>query len=298
MKIPMNRISVFLIASLFISTGCVSNPFKKNQPEQISLEPPPGIAAPAHTLSQFQGTASAPSMPSYASLNGPELEVALTRSQQKSMVMQDEIAVLQEQLASTSNQLAQERMQNQPAQTLAAKPDVTSPLVMESAMGQLSLPGFEVRFDGSVVRIEIPADRVFEKTTAKILPSGVSILTQAADELARVYPRHFIGIEGHFDTEPLADTSWKSTHEFTAARSTAVFNFFISRTPLLKSQLFVVAHGSNHPVVSNATAAGRARNRRVELVIYPEQSDDQSFAEDGKSIKNVASSSAWQPVSP
>lgn len=298
MNIPMNRILVFLTASLFISTGCVSNPFKKTKPELISLEPPPGVAAPAHTLGQPQTTASAPVMPSYASLNGPELEVALTRSQQKSMVMQDEIAVLQEQLASTSNQLAQERMQNQPAQTFTAKPDSTSPLVMESAMSQLSLPGFEMRFDGGVVRVEIPADKVFEKTTANILPSGVSILTQAAEEIERVFPRHFVGIEGHFDTEPLADTSWKSTHEFTAARSTAVFNFFVSRTPLVKGQLFVVAHGSNHPVVSNATAAGRARNRRVELVIYPEQSDGQPFAQNGKSIKNMATSSVWQPVSP
>ena len=35
-------------------------------------------------------------------------------------------------------------------------------------------------------------------------------------------------------------------------------------------QLFVVGHGPNHPVVSNASDAGQARNRRIELVIYPE----------------------------
>jgi len=50
-----------------------------------------------------------------------------------------------------------------------------------------------------------------------------------------------------------------------------VFDFFTTRTPLRQGQLFLVAHGANHPVVSNATAAGRARNRRVELVIYPER---------------------------
>jgi outer membrane protein OmpA-like peptidoglycan-associated protein len=38
-----------------------------------------------------------------------------------------------------------------------------------------------------------------------------------------------------------------------------------------EGQLFLVAHGGNHPLVSNATAAGRARNRRVEIVIYPER---------------------------
>ncbi len=35
-------------------------------------------------------------------------------------------------------------------------------------------------------------------------------------------------------------------------------------------QLFTVAQGENNPRQSNATAAGRAANRRIELVIYPE----------------------------
>ena len=38
-----------------------------------------------------------------------------------------------------------------------------------------------------------------------------------------------------------------------------------------EKQLFLVAHGTNHPLVSNATAAGRSRNRRVELVVYPDR---------------------------
>ena len=38
-----------------------------------------------------------------------------------------------------------------------------------------------------------------------------------------------------------------------------------------ENQLFLVAHGANHPLVSNATSVGRARNRRVELVVYPDR---------------------------
>ena len=37
-------------------------------------------------------------------------------------------------------------------------------------------------------------------------------------------------------------------------------------------QLFVVGHGANHSAVSNAPPAGNARDRRVEIVVYP-QSD-------------------------
>ena len=51
----------------------------------------------------------------------------------------------------------------------------------------------------------------------------------------------------------------------------AVYEELTSRMRMRPDQLFVVGHGSNHPVVSNATAEGKQRNRRVELVIYPER---------------------------
>jgi outer membrane protein OmpA-like peptidoglycan-associated protein len=50
----------------------------------------------------------------------------------------------------------------------------------------------------------------------------------------------------------------------------AVYDALVRAAGVPANQLFVVGHGSSHPVVSNGTDAGRARNRRVELVIYPE----------------------------
>ena len=55
------------------------------------------------------------------------------------------------------------------------------------------------------------------------------------------------------------------------ARSAAVFDYLTTRGRMRPQELFLVGHGSNHPVVSNASAAGKARNRRVELVVYPDQ---------------------------
>jgi chemotaxis protein MotB len=97
------------------------------------------------------------------------------------------------------------------------------------------------------------------------------VLTQVSAEFERVDPGHFVGIEGHVDTEPLQNASWTSPHQLTAARSAAVFDFLTTRTSMHENQLFLVAHGANHPLVSNATSAGRSRNRRVELVIYPDR---------------------------
>ena len=185
-----------------------------------------------------------------------------------------EITALRDQLASTSTQLAQVRAvgpQSPPAAP-AAPPGTMTPTAMQSAMTTLALTGVEKRTDGGVVRIEIPADTLFESGGANLMPAGTALLTQISDEVERVYPGHFLGIEGHTDTEPLKNASWGSQHQLSVARASAVFDFLTSRTSLKQGQLFLVAHGPNHPVVSNATAAGRARNRRIELVINPERS--------------------------
>jgi len=266
--------SAVLIACASVA-GCALNPFQKQTPVAApSLEPPPGVAAPAHMLPQTQGSFAAPS---YADVDGRQLETSLARSRQESDVMQEEIAALRDQLASTSSQLAQARAAGMPPG--ADKPPrvgtdggvPVTPVVMQSAMTQLKLPDLQSRFDGAVVRIDIPADRLFDDGTANLVPQGAATLTQVATELDRVYPAHFVGIEGHIDTEPLQNAAWNSPHQLTAARAAAVFDFLTTRTSMHEKQLFLVAHGANHPLVSNATAAGRTRNRRVEIVIYPDR---------------------------
>jgi len=255
-------------------TGCARNPFRTTAPAgPLSLEPPPGIAAPAHMLPQ---AVSMQAPPSYADLDGRQLEAALVRSREQSQVMADELAALRDQLASTSQQLAQVRSAGMPppATTAGGAPGAaasTPSATMRSAVDQLALPDLEPRFDGAVVRIDVPADRLFDRSTANLLPGGAALLTQLAGEIERVYPGHFVGIEGHLDSEPLQNATWTSPHQLTAARAAAVFDFLTTRTPLREGQLFLVAHGANHPLVSNATAAGRARNRRVEVVVYPER---------------------------
>jgi chemotaxis protein MotB len=252
--------------------GCAGNPFRTAGPAAPpSLEPPPGVAAPAVTLPSATPTP----MPSYADVDGRQLEGMLTRSRQESQVLHDEVAVLREQLASTSAQLAQARAVGTPppaTDTPAASPaGQVTPVVMRSAMAEIVLPDLEPRFDGAVVRIDVPADRLFEAGTANLLPGGAALLTQVTGEIERVYPGHFIGIEGHTDSEPLASAMWGTPHQFTTARAAAVFDFLTSRTSISQSRLFLVAHGANHPLVSNATPAGRAKNRRIELVVYSER---------------------------
>lgn len=265
-----------VLAAVLAAIGCTQNPFRDALPQPAALAPP----AAATLMPPALARSSVAPLPSYADVDGGQLEAALVRSREESQIMQDEIVALRDQLASTSAQLAQTRSATMPVAATAGDPAAdptagraeTPAATMQSAMSDLSLVDLTPRFDGSVVRIDIPADRLFEEGTANLVPGGTALLTQVSKELDRVFPGHFVGIEGHADSEPLRNASWASPHQLTAARAAAVFDFLTTRTGMREAQLFLVAHGSNHPLVSNATAVGRARNRRVELVVYPERS--------------------------
>ncbi|MCY3015578.1 MAG: OmpA family protein [Planctomycetota bacterium] len=266
-----------VVASLFVAVaagGCTQNPFRA-APAMMPVSFAP--QAPSVPLSPSP-------LPSYANADPKALETQLARSRQETNLVQEEVSALREQLASTSSQLAQARAAARPAGppgTFAPPGDPGSqpvptvpaidPASMREGMNHLAIPGVTSRLDGAVVRIEIPADKLFEPGTASLLPAGAALLSQTATEVSGVFKGQFIGIEGHTDTEPLQNATWGSPHQLSVARASAVFDFLCGRTTLKPGQLFVVAHGPNHPVVSNATAAGRARNRRVELVVYPEQ---------------------------
>lgn len=253
------------------AAGCSQPLFRKPPSGPVSLVPPPGVAEPGASLPQA-GVVSPP--PSYADVDGRQLQTNLAQSRDENQLLKDEIGALRAQLASTSNQLALARGPAAAGATpfmAGMAPAGGGPVALQTALAQFAVPGVEKRFDGSVARIELPADRLFAGTGAVLLPGGSALLTQVATEVDRVFPRHFVGIEGHVDTEPVAQSSGGSPHQLTAARAATVFDFFTTRTPLREGQLFLVAHGANHPVVSNATSAGRTRNRRIELVIYPER---------------------------
>ena len=135
----------------------------------------------------------------------------------------------------------------------------------------INLPDVHVRRDGDVIRLELPGSRLFESGSARLQPGATELIADAAAQLMATYPDQILGVEGHTDTDPVTGRQWRNTHELSVARAMAVYDMLVSRTRYQAGQLFVVGHGPNHPVVSNATPEGKRRNRRVELVVYPER---------------------------
>ncbi len=214
-----------------------------------------------------------------------ELETILAQSRQQTRLVQDQYAAVREQMGSMSTQLAQLRDERKGLEqklesalassggsggsSLDKKPNVFSNSSLTNKLPDFSVAGIETRMDDGVIRIELPADRLFSPADARLRLDSVQLLDNVVVEIERNYPRQYVAIEGHTDTEPPQSTAWLNNHQISTARAAAVFDYLVQKTRLRPNQLFIVGHGANHPVASNATSAGRARNRRIELVIYP-----------------------------
>lgn len=208
------------------------------------------------------------------------LHAEIAKSQQQIQFLNEHVDKLSRQLADTANQLRSEQLAKQEAEkkieaVLASTRHRGGATIMpnsslENSLPAITLPNVEVRRDNDVIRIELPADRVFVQGTAQMQGSAQYLLDQVADAVARNYARQMIGIEGHADA---GNVSPAVIQQLTTAQTLAVYNALTTRNRLPSHQLFTVSHGSNHPLASNATTAGRARNRRIEIVIYPESID-------------------------
>ncbi len=260
------------------TAGCVQNPYgAQSQMNNLQQQQ----TALAQQSQQLQSRAST------LDQDNQELETLLAQSRQQNKLLQDQLAVMRDQLTSTTQQLSSTSQQlgqvrtekstiEQKAQaSLASTPRrAGASISANSSLGRdlpvFNIPGVEVRQDGDVVRIELPAEKMFDASAARLRMESTPMIDQVAAEIERNYPGHFIGIEGHTDTDPPANTQWLSNHQLSLARSQAVFEYLVARSRLKPNSLFVVGHGGNHPVVSNATTAGKLRNRRVELAVYPD----------------------------
>jgi flagellar motor protein MotB len=210
-----------------------------------------------------------------------EVESLLAQSRQQNRVLEDQLAAVRDQLRGVTTQLAEVRQEKDSSdkrvQALTASMQrrgsvsITPNNSLLQTLPAIKLPEVHVRRDGDVIRVELPGSRLFESGSARLQPTATTLITDVAAQLLATYPDQIVGVEGYTDSDPVTGRQWRNNHELSVSRATAVFEVLVSRTRYRADQLFVVGHGANHPVVSNATPEGKNRNRRVELVVYPEK---------------------------
>ena len=130
----------------------------------------------------------------------------------------------------------------------------------------------EKMFSADEARVFREGNSVIMRLVGLNFDSGASQLkSMNFDLLAKVekaidvFPRSELTIEGHTDSHGGDDLN----QTLSQARAESVQQYMINAMRIPTYRLIATGYGETRPVASNETAAGRARNRRIDIVIKP-----------------------------
>ncbi|MFN0084354.1 MAG: flagellar motor protein MotB [Blastocatellia bacterium] len=104
----------------------------------------------------------------------------------------------------------------------------------------------------------------FDPGDAAVRKDAGALLDALGDTLGK--SSALIRVEGHTDSTPIATPRYPSNWELSSARASAVLSLLVARG-VPPARISVAGYASERPVAGNDTPAGRALNRRVDLIV-------------------------------
>jgi chemotaxis protein MotB len=114
-------------------------------------------------------------------------------------------------------------------------------------------------------------------TQAALFSSGEDVISAGAlnglEKVATAIKKvpNPVRLEGHSDSVPIRTARFRSNWELSAARSIALMEILSDRFGVPQERLSIAGYADTAPIASNDTVEGRARNRRVDIVLLNEQ---------------------------
>ncbi len=113
-------------------------------------------------------------------------------------------------------------------------------------------------------------DRVmFDSGEAVLKPDGEAVMRKIANILIQ-HPELKIHVIGHTDNVPIR-SRFASNWELSTARALAAVHFLTEKAGVDPHRVGAVGYGEYRPIADNATAEGRAKNRRIAITILPDE---------------------------
>lgn len=119
--------------------------------------------------------------------------------------------------------------------------------------------------------LAIPEAFSFDNGRADLSAEAAALMSRVGKVLQGV--PNGVRVEGHTDDTPIRTARFTSNWELSTARATRVVAFFVSSAGIPADRLSAAGYSEFHPRADNGTAEGRARNRRVDIVILNEATE-------------------------
>ena len=118
---------------------------------------------------------------------------------------------------------------------------------------------------GLVIRL-LTNNLVFDSGQATLKPTATPLLSRVSRLMVSMHIDNPVSVEGNTDNVPISGGGFPSNWELSTARATAVLEFLLHHG-ISPHHLAAVGYADQNPVAPNTTAAGRALNRRVDIVV-------------------------------
>jgi outer membrane protein OmpA-like peptidoglycan-associated protein len=177
-------------------------------------------------------------------------------------VLRVELSALRQRLWETELRAGVAEADRSAAESVLARRQAREAAVREILAELGDKAGAVMRPDGTIVLQVHGID--FAVGSADLAPGQADLMNSLAAAVKR-FPGAAIRVEGHTD-----DTGSRSANlTLSTRRAATVAGGIQRRLDLPSGSIDTVGHGPDQPVAPNSTAEGRARNRRIDIVIMP-----------------------------
>lgn len=151
---------------------------------------------------------------------------------------------------------------------------------LKGVLGNLEDEDITVQVDKGVVYVSISDKMLFSSGSYNVTPRAREVLGKVA-KVVNNKPDFEFMVEGHTDNVPIKNTCIKDNWDLSVLRATAVVRILQNDFGVTASRMTAAGRGEYVPVTSNASADGRALNRRTRIVVLPKLDQFYNMIEQG-----------------
>ncbi|MDQ2792910.1 MAG: OmpA family protein [Bacteroidota bacterium] len=155
------------------------------------------------------------------------------------------------------------QMVDQAAASAANTWDMTKAKLADVKFKEMTLPGVTVRGDSTYSVYSVDETVLFDTDKAEVKPTAAASLQQITASIGQRYATQQVRVMGFADSR--GDKGYN--RELSEKRAEAVKNYLTTTGKIDGARVSVEPMGETQPVATNATAAGRKENRRVEIAV-------------------------------
>jgi chemotaxis protein MotB len=128
---------------------------------------------------------------------------------------------------------------------------------------------YDVTLDPSrgTITVTLPNAILFDSGKAALKRATSTELDHIYSVLRDKYAGKQIDVVGHTDTDPIKKSKWKDNWELSAQRALSVLRY-LEKKGISPEKIQATGCGQSMPIASNASSSGKAKNRRVEIVVH------------------------------